>query len=161
MGEAFAAFPPAVKQAWTEAHGVEPTADELADFTQALKERRFRVTFGVEEHIGVMLDLVNVAYLPLFARSWFIVEGEHFATGDVPVVLWARPEIARFGLGLGTADEILMPISSTRALVIAGQEKRARASGTAVGRRRAALATSRLGPCRPIHLSAARNASTT
>lgn len=111
--------PVEVRQIWKDAHGREPTEDELADLTKRIKDRRFTARVGAEPHIGVMLAVADRAYPLLMELSWFLAETSDLATGDMPVANWARPDSRRMELGLGTADEITMPISPATCLIIA------------------------------------------
>jgi hypothetical protein len=77
-----------------------------------------RFAFDQNDQVGSMLDVVESAWRPLYFRSWTVVELPDMVTSDFPVYLQAKPELARFGLGIGSAEEIAFPLGPDHALVL-------------------------------------------
>jgi hypothetical protein len=78
----------------------------------------------VHEGQGVRVSLTaapRVAAL-LTARTWQLLRfpGRLLLTGDTPVVLWSRPGAApAYQFGVGSADEVRVPLDSCHALILA------------------------------------------
>jgi hypothetical protein len=77
-----------------------------------------RYAFDQNDQVASMLDVIESAWRPLYFRSWTVVELADMVTSDFPVYLQAKPEFARFGLGIGTAEEIAFALGPGHALVL-------------------------------------------
>jgi hypothetical protein len=77
-----------------------------------------RFAFDQNDQVASMMDAVESAWRPLYFRSWTVVELADMVTSDFPVYLQAKPELARFGVGIGSADEIAFPLGPDHTLVL-------------------------------------------
>lgn len=76
------------------------------------------LAFDQNEHVATMLEAIETAWRELYLRSWTIVVLPNMVTSDFPVLLNPKPELARFGLGIGTAEEVAFALGPGHALVL-------------------------------------------
>jgi hypothetical protein len=131
-GMVAAAHPDYVREHLLKALGRPVTEEEVRGVVASLKKRDVTVTVSREQHIKTMLTVADRGFPFFFKRKWLLVDGAHFPTTDMPVVLWQRPQEGFFGQGVGlaTADEIVMAISPARVLMLVHQDE---LSGVKVG----------------------------
>lgn len=113
-----ASQPNYVREMWRRTNGADPTESELELAIEQFGRGEVEVTLTREHHIGVMLELGASIFPYFFGRRWFLAQGTDLVTSDMPVILWSRPERRAIGIGVMTADEIVMPIAPDRALVL-------------------------------------------
>lgn len=108
-----------VRAAWDQVSDRPPTAEDLRAFGDALRSRTLRVRLPTDEHVGNMWAVAEGLANILTSRSWLLIESEELFTSDFPVIFWKTNQIPGIGVGPGNADELLMPISPSQALLLA------------------------------------------
>jgi hypothetical protein len=76
------------------------------------------LTFDQNDHVATMLEAIDSAWRDLYFRAWTVVELRDMVTCDFPVWLNPKPELAQFGVGIGTAEEVAFALGPSHALVL-------------------------------------------
>ena len=86
--------------------------------SEALALLKTNYALDQNEKVASMLELIEGSRRQLIARSWTIAEVSDMITSDFPVLLNSDPAVARFGEGLGSAQEVAFPLGPSHVLVL-------------------------------------------
>ena len=104
--------------------GIDPTDDEVEDKLKILREglNDFHITTDRGFMWGTLLRMAAIQLAPALADDfiWHMMTNDRrvLATSDRPVMYWVHEPTPFMGVGVGSADEVYMPIDSRRMLAI-------------------------------------------
>jgi hypothetical protein len=92
---------------------VKQMADKLNEASKSLQ-----VALPRNFHVNAMISPLEEYTSLLYSRHWYLLQGDDFVIPDEPLVLYAYRDRGPHGVGLATADEILIPLSPALALCL-------------------------------------------
>ncbi|WP_404869326.1 DUF4238 domain-containing protein [Kitasatospora griseola] len=113
---------PQVRKVLEQAHGRKVTDEEVNEHWDEMTDfDSYRVSEHPNKHLRLIGDLMPRAAAHFFSRPWGLIrfERKSLITADDPVVLMRHPNSSPYdGVGLATAEALVIPLDRRAALVI-------------------------------------------
>jgi hypothetical protein len=113
--------PDLVRRYFVECENRAPSEDEVHSQVAFLSNPdNYRIKVHRNRVLLSTFELVDTVMRLLVQRKWSLLRAGDaaFLTSDAPVALWSAPDVRHFGVGVGTAQEIVFPIDRKRALLL-------------------------------------------
>lgn len=121
MADVIAATGSGLRRAFVEVQGREPTDQELEDLQQSMSRAEVRTLIPRNFHVTLMLDLAGDQALIVYAKQLNLLvapTGHHFATSDVPLILWSEQPGPFGAISVMMADEVCVPLDRNHCLLL-------------------------------------------